>query len=107
MTYAVVVTPEAQANIAEAFGYIAERDPTAATRWLQGMNLAIGGLEAMPRRCGSAREQAHFTEEIRQLVYGSYRIIFTIDDVAQIVSVVHVRHGRQRTVGESVDAPDE
>jgi len=103
MKYAVIVTPEAQSNISAAYDYIAERSPRNAGKWLRGLYKQIDGLEAFPRRFGDAREQSHFPNEIRQLVYKSHRIIFTIDEPTKTVHVVYVRHGKRRGVGEPTD----
>jgi len=111
MRYVVIVTPEAQANIAAAFEYIAERSPMNAARWLRDLYQQIDGLEKFPRRFGEAREQAHVADEIRQAIFKSHRIIFTIDEASGKVNVVYLRHGKMRAIGESDDPeqspPDE
>jgi len=103
MKYGVIVTPEAQENITAAYDYIAQRAPLNAARWLADLYSQIGRLEKFPRRFGKAREQAHVAEEIRQVIFKSHRIIYTIDDTAGTVQVVFVRHGKMRAVGESED----
>jgi hypothetical protein len=60
----------------------------------------------MPRRCPIAREDAFFSQEIRQLLYGqgkqTYRILFTVleDQPVPTVRIVHIRHAAQKTIGE-------
>jgi plasmid stabilization system protein ParE len=103
MKYAVLVTPEAQANITAAYEYIAESSPMNAANWLRAVYKKIDGLETFPRRFGQAREQPHFSEELRQAVVHSHRIIFSIDDASRTVHVVHVRHTKMRAVGEPED----
>jgi hypothetical protein len=51
----------------------------------------------MPRRCPIAPEGAAFPIEIRQFLYGSYRVLFTVDDSG--VHVLHIRH----TAGAAAD----
>ena len=97
----VIVTPEAEANIAAACDYIAERSPANAAIWLRELYEQIGRLDEFPRRFGEAREQPHVAEEIRQVIFKSHRIIFTIDDKSATVQVVYVRHGKMRAVGET------
>jgi plasmid stabilization system protein ParE len=63
----------------------------------------IDGLEQFPRRFGAAREQAHFTEEMRQVVFKSHRIVFWIDDGSKTVHVLFVRHAAMREVGSTED----
>ena len=67
---------------------------------------AISTLITMPRRCPVAREDAFFSQEIRQLLYGkgqhTYRILFTVLDeqTTPTVRVLHIRNAAQRTLGE-------
>jgi plasmid stabilization system protein ParE len=107
MKYVVIVTPEAQSNIASAYEYIAERSPLNAAGWLRDIYLQIVGLEEFPRRFGEAREQPHFAEEIRQFVFKSHRVIFTIEDSAGTIHIVYVRHGKMRAVGQLDDTDQE
>jgi plasmid stabilization system protein ParE len=106
MKYTVIVTPEAQANIEAAYEYIAERSPLNATRWLRDLYRQIDRLEKFPRRFGEAREQRYVSDEIRQSIFKSHRIVFTIDDTARTVRVVYVRHAKMRSVGEKDDDDD-
>ena len=82
MKYRVVLQPGAEAEIAEAFDYLYARAPEAAERWLRGLYAAVGTLETFPLRCGFARENDAFREEIRQLLYGKrqhkYRVLFAV-----------------------------
>jgi plasmid stabilization system protein ParE len=77
--YQVIVTPEAQAGIRESFAYIHERSPLNAARWLQALYGQIDTLERFPERCMFAREREYLDEDLRQLVFKSHRIVFTIE----------------------------
>jgi plasmid stabilization system protein ParE len=101
MKYLVIVTPEAETNIGAAYEYIAERSTANAATWLRDLYEQISRLEKFPRRFSRAREQDHVAEEIRQVIFKSHRIIFTIDDKSATVQVVYVRHGKMRAVGET------
>lgn len=63
----------------------------------------------MPRRCAIAREDALFSQEIRQLLYGrgksTYRILFTVldDQPTPTVRILHVRNALQKAIGELED----
>jgi plasmid stabilization system protein ParE len=96
--YRVVIQPPAIAEMDDAYLWIAERAPDSATKWFNGREEAIYGLENFPQRCPLAEESKAFDVEIRQLVYGkrvgAYRILFTI--VEDAVHVLHVRHGRRK-----------
>jgi plasmid stabilization system protein ParE len=101
--YEVIVTPEAEAGIVNAFEYINERSPENASRWLRGLYGKIDTLEQMPARCALARENEYFEDVLRQLLFKSHRIVFRVEEADRIVRVLYVRHGKQRAIGE----PDE
>ena len=99
--YRVIVTPEAQAGIRQAFAYIQERAPLNAARWLQGLYKQIDTLERFPERCAFAREREYLEEDLRQLIFKSHRIVFRIGEKQNMVQVLYVRHAKRRAVGES------
>lgn len=94
MTYTVFIEPPAYVEIEEAYLFIRQDSPGNANRWFNSLLKAIDSLQEMPRRCPVAPENDVFEEEIRQLIHGSYRILFTID--GSEVHVLHVRHGARR-----------
>ena len=96
ITYRVLITPEAEQGVLDAFRYIDERAPISAERWLRKLYRRIDTLERMPRRCALAPESDYFGEELRQLIFESHRIVFRIEDAAGIVRVLFVVHGKQR-----------
>jgi plasmid stabilization system protein ParE len=96
MTYRVIILAEAEQEVAQAYLWIAESAPGRASTWLRRLRAAIATLQTHPRRCPLAPENAFFTEEIRQLLYGrrrhAYRVLFQIDDDKQMVTILHVIH---------------
>ena len=54
-------------------------DHFASDAWWNGLLDALHSLETMPARCPQIPEQANFDRPLRQLLYASHRIIFTID----------------------------
>jgi len=94
-TYTVNVTDEVVADIRHAFFYIYERSPQNATTWIRDLYKAIDTLETMPERCPIIREHEAFDEELRNLIFHSHRIIFTINDATSIVEVYAFRHAAQ------------
>jgi len=64
----------------EALEFIAEQaDVETALSWYAGFESAVQRLAEFPQRCPLARENAAFPDvELRQLLYKSHRIIFTI-----------------------------
>jgi plasmid stabilization system protein ParE len=95
MKLCVFIETRAVRDLDEASGWVAERSPEAAERWLNAIEAEIYSLAHFPERCPLARENGQFPYELRQLVYGKrhgpYRIIFTVRNAA--VHVLHVRHG--------------
>jgi len=101
----VIVELPAQQDIAEAYLWLAERDPDAADRWFNDIYDTMGSLRSFPERCPLAPEGQFLDEQIREIFHGrrqyKYRILFTV--CQREVHVLHVRHGARRALGESVD----
>ena len=100
MSYQVVIDEEAEQELKEAAHWIARHAPETAALWYFDIVNAIQSLQDSPARCPLAPESRTFGDEIRQLIFGNYRVLFLIDD--EIVRVLRVRHGRQDTL-----TPDE
>lgn len=101
-TYSVLLTPEAETRLLHAFQHIQQDSPEIAERWLREVYVKIEALATLPRRCAVAREQPYFPDrELRQLIHHSHRVIFEVHDATSTVRVLYVRHGAERTVGES------
>jgi plasmid stabilization system protein ParE len=90
--YVVIFRPEARDEAIEAARRIAaEGFPDTARRWYEGLEQAVASLSSMPRRCPRAREQAAYPRvELRQLLFRSHRLIFTVR--GREVHVLHERH---------------
>ena len=91
----VEITELAEANLEEIYLHIREDSPTRAVEWREGFLKAAQTLERFPRRCALAAESGAELE-IRQLVYGEYRVLFTI--AKDTVYVLHIRHGARQTL---------
>ena len=104
MAYQLVILPQAEADIAEALTYLAERAPEAATCWYRRVRAEIESLAAMPARCPIAPEAVKLGLEVRHLLYGKrpgiYRIVFRIVEEVQEVQVLAVRHGARKPLTE-------
>ncbi len=64
------------------------------TRWRQRLHEKLRPLITMPSACGLAPEDEFSDREIRQLLVGSYRLLFTVR--TDRVLVLTVRHGARR-----------
>lgn len=90
-TFRVISSRRATDEANSASLWIAEQSPEAAHVWLDGLLQAIQSLATHPFRCALAPENDYFSEELRQLIYGRYRILFTIE--SDSVYIFSVRHG--------------
>ena len=98
----VIVELPAQRDIAEAFFWLAEREPEAAERWFNSIYDTIGSLEILRERCALAPESKTLNAEILEIFHGrrqhKYRILFTV--TRNEVHILHVRHGARLALGE-------
>lgn len=92
-TYRVEPTDKALVDAGEAYFWINEQSEGAALRWYDGLMKAFRSLERNPLRCALAPESVFFEEDVRQLIYGRYRILYTVE--GETVYVLRVRHGAQ------------
>jgi plasmid stabilization system protein ParE len=104
-TYRVEPTDKALVDAGEAYFWLNEQSEGAALRWYEGLMKAFRSLEKNPLRCLLAPEDAFFEEEIRQLIYGKYRILFTVQ--GETVFVLRVRHSAQEYLKPEEDEATE
>ena len=88
----VVWAPRAITRAAEIAGYIAEDRPGAAARWVQDLFAKVAGLRQQGRRGRKVPELNR--DEVRELLFGEYRIIYRLDP--KRIVILTVRHGRRR-----------
>lgn len=96
MSYEIDFTEQAQTEADEAFEWIAQYSPEKATLWYFDLMERLDSLKTFPKRCGLALESYEFKEEVRQLLFGKYRILFQIED--ETVYILHVRHSARKTL---------
>ncbi len=77
-----------------AADWIAKSSPMAAAEWYLGLEEAIESLADMPTRCPIAADTGTSGTGVRQLLFGSHRILFVIR--ANSEYVVHVRHAARK-----------
>jgi plasmid stabilization system protein ParE len=95
VTYRVVFTARARADVVEQFRYLADRSPAAASKWYAGIEKAVAKLGTQPDRHPIAQDE---TEQLgitlRQMLYGRrpdvFRILFSVE--GDIVTLHYVRH---------------
>lgn len=89
--YQVILEEAAQAELEAAYQWIARDNPDAAISWYNDILDAIEALRSFPDRSPIAPEAAEFSQNLRHLIHGSYRAIYTVRLGA--VHVLHVVHG--------------
>ena len=95
--YDVVFEESAQADVRESYDWGRHTwGKQEAQQWVRQLRLAvIEQLAVVPKAFPLAPEDDEFVEEIRQMVVGRYRILFTIKG-----RTVHVLHVRGAYLGE-------
>ena len=97
--FKIIIRPRAESDAEAAYLYIVEQGaPLAAGSWYGRLFNAISSLADFPHRCPLAPEADFFDAPIQQLVFGRYRILYTVDDARRTVSVLHIRHGARNAL---------
>lgn len=104
-TYRVEPTDKALVDAGEAYFWINDQSEEAALSWYEGLMKAFRSLETNPLRCPLASESVFFEEEIRQLIYGKYRVLFTVK--GEMVYVLRVRHSAREYLKPEDEEIDE
>lgn len=99
----VEIAALAEANLEEIYLRIRADSPARASEWRKGLLNAARTLDLFPQRCPLAPESGPDLE-VRHLVYGAYRILFTI--AKDTVHVLHIRHGARQPLTPG-DTPTE
>jgi toxin ParE1/3/4 len=96
----VKFTDEADRNVTEIFGYHSERDPAMALRIVQGIYEKAQLLRDLPMIGQRLMEIPD--REVRALISGRYRILYTIrsSERIDIIGVYHERMDIIRRLGE-------
>jgi plasmid stabilization system protein ParE len=91
--FTVEISPRAEHDIEEIFEYIAADAPLNAKRWREGLEERINSLASMATGFGFAPENRDARIEVRQLIYGHYRILYTVRKEENVAYLLTVRHG--------------
>ena len=94
--YAVIFETSAQENVRESYDWGCQAwGKKEAQQWVRDLRSAIvRQLSIVPKGFPLAPEDDEFAEEIRQLIVGRYRVLFTIRKSK--VHVLHVRGSHNR-----------
>jgi toxin ParE1/3/4 len=96
IAYLVEFSRRAARDLANLYSHINAKESAGAARWFNGLEETILHLEHSPR----LEVVTHEDDTLRQLIYGNkphfYRVIYEVDDASNLVTVLQIRHGRQR-----------
>jgi plasmid stabilization system protein ParE len=99
MAYLVELSPSALNDAETAFLRLRRGSPDYADQWFNGLLEAIVSLEKFPNRCPLAPESEELRIELRQLLYGKYRVLFLVTiesrDHDGTVQILRIRHQAQ------------
>jgi plasmid stabilization system protein ParE len=94
-------SPLAIQRVSEIADYISLDNPRAAVAWVDCVFDEVQRLSSFPE---SGRQVPEVNRiDIRELIYGNYRIIYRVSPAT--VSVLTVRHGKQLLPVEEVSEP--
>lgn len=91
--YRVELSPHALSDIDSIVATIHADSPINAVRWRRRLFEKIEALALMPRSYSFAPEHYYCPQEIRQTIFGRYRILFTVRDSDSLIYVLSIRHG--------------
>jgi plasmid stabilization system protein ParE len=98
MAFSVEFSFRARRDLEEIAAYIAANSPARSARWRKRFEVRLRSLSRMPLACGLAPEDEVSGREIRQLLFGKYRALFTVHE--QKVFILTIRHGARRLMTE-------
>ena len=90
MTFRVELSQRAETDIKGIYPYIRKHGPADPKTWKDGLEQKLSNLEQFPEACSFAPENDYTQQDIRQALYGPFRIIFTVRE--QTVFVISIRH---------------
>ena len=104
MAYRVELLPRAARDLRRIYQTINAAHAEQAQAWFNGLAELILTLDQNPSR-GAPVPEGH---GLRHVLYGKrrnvYRVIYAIDEVRAVVSVVHIRHSAQDVFRRDDDA---
>jgi len=85
MTFSVEIPERVELQIKEQALHSAEDKPTAALQWYQDIFYLLETLNALPNRCPLAPESDHLEFEVRHLIIGNYRVLFSVEGESVLI----------------------
>lgn len=98
MAYRIVWSDSARERIDEFIEFIAEENPAAAIRVIEDLRRRIQVLSEQPRLGRPLARDLDWA--LRRLIAGRYIVVYRIEEPQQTVTIVALRHSRQRSLRE-------
>ncbi len=101
MAFQVELSRRAANDIEEIFHYIeVESDaPMNAARWRSGLEKQLRQLTFLAGSMPFAEENRHAPCEVRQMLFGKFRILYTVQ--SDVAFVLTIRHGHRLPISEA------
>lgn len=106
MAFTIRFSERARQDVHDVVDCIQQDSPLNATRWRRGLYDKLAILRSMATSFAYAPENEYARCEVRQLLYGRYRVLYTVRE--QTAFVLTIRHGaRQFMRGSELTEIDE
>ena len=95
--YSLQITPTAEADIDEAYAYIAYQleNPQAAFELTDGIYAAIEDLATMPSRFPIWKREPMRSEGVRSFNVGNFNVFYCVNEQLHVVIVLRVLYNRR------------
>ncbi|MEP7010703.1 MAG: type II toxin-antitoxin system RelE/ParE family toxin [Acidobacteriota bacterium] len=98
MSFRVLWSDSALDRAAQLFDFIAEESPAVARRVIEDLFDRVKVLSDFPQL--GRRLSEEIDSSLRRLVVGSYITVYQVEEGTQTITVVAVRHFREKTLAE-------
>jgi plasmid stabilization system protein ParE len=103
MEYRIELSQRTKWDVEAAFEYIRMRAPENAVRWRRRLEGRLRAIQRSPEAFGFAPENRDAKTDVRQAIFGRYRILYTIRE--RVIFVLTIRNGTRLFLGgEEIDA---
>jgi plasmid stabilization system protein ParE len=92
VTYRVIITPRAGADLERIHDYIAKDSPQNAQAMVKRILDALEPLKQFPNRTVAQRQATGLRHPVRMLPVKPYTIYFRVIDEFNAVRILHIRH---------------
>lgn len=92
MAYEIQFTASARRDLLDTCHYLEEAAPEYVRHWLEGIFRTANSLREMPLRHALIAESSRVGRPLRSLRYRSHRLVYEVDDVNELVTILRIYH---------------